>query len=214
MMEQGSPEWHAKRLGKVTASRFADVLTQPRAKAAKERGDVSATARSYMLDLLAEKWTLKPQGPPENAAMRHGTQMEPSAVAMYEAVTGCTCQAVGFVDHATEKGIGCSPDRLIGEDGGLEIKCPMNARIHLEYYLGGVVPKDHIAQVQGGLWITGRKWWDFASYHEDIQDTKLALFVVRVYRDEDYIAELSDRVVAFRDALDAANQQLVEGLNG
>lgn len=216
---QGSQAWHDARLGKVTASRFADVLP-----ASRTTSRWSKTAQSYMMDQLAERWTQSPQGPRENEAMRWGHTWEPEAVKVYAADQGLTCyeggtpppwdvNQVGFIDHPTEKYIGGSPDRLVGDDGGLEIKCPFNTRVHLEYYLGGGMPKEHVAQVQGLLWITGWEWWDFCSYDHRIPDYKLALFRVRVERDEPYIDKLSAKVIAFRDALLAMDETLTEGLN-
>ncbi len=199
--KQGTEQWHKDRMGKVTASRFKDVMTQPRSKADKEAGKLSATARSYMLDLLAEHITGEPQGFEGNKATEWGNLHEYSAVAVYENLTGLHCEEVGFVDHPTEKLIGGSPDRLIGTDGGLEIKCPFNTRIHLGYLLDGVVPKDHVAQVQGHIWINECDWWDFGSYDPRIDNLDMALFKVKVYRDEAYIAELENCVLNFRDQL-------------
>jgi predicted phage-related endonuclease len=226
---QGSAEWHEQRLGYVTASRFADVMTNPRSAADKPprlshshrladktdkiAGKMSKTARSYMLDLLAERLTRVPQGPRENEAMRWGNEHEAAAVEVYEALTGLSCKKVGFRALPLEKWIGGSADRLVGRPGGLEIKCPFNTRVHLEYWLAGALPKDHVAQVQGLMWITGRGWWDFCSFDPRIADTRLAFFRVRVERDDDYISELSTRVLAFRDALDAAQKRLTEGMN-
>jgi hypothetical protein len=212
---QGSEEWVRQRLGKVTASEFETAIKQPRSAADKKAGKLGKSAQTYMHALLGERLTGKPRDVPETFAMKHGNTMEPFAVAVYEALTGYKCREVGFIEHPTEKGIGCSPDRLIGDDGGLEIKCPLHPHIHLGYLLGGVLPKEHTDQVLGGLWITGRYWWDFISYHEDFPDTKLAIFRVRVFRDEyeKQISELSTRVIAFRDALDAAHSKLTEGLN-
>jgi len=220
---QGSAEWHQLRLGHVTASRFSDVMTNPRTKKQKDRGEllgsISKTAQSYMLDLLAERLTRVPQGPRETEAMRWGKEHEAQAVEVYEALTGATCEVVGFVKLPGENWIGGSPDRLVTDLGkhdplgGAEIKCPFNTRVHLEYYLAGVLPKDHVAQAQGCMWITRRTWWDFVSFDPRIPDTKLALFRVRVERDDDYISELRTRVLAFRDALDAAHSKLTEGLN-
>ncbi|HUT93494.1 MAG TPA: YqaJ viral recombinase family protein [Thermoguttaceae bacterium] len=208
MSEQGSAEWLAERLGKVTASRFVELLPESRTKS-----PWSKTAQSYMLDLLAERLTRLPQGFGGNRATEWGNTHEAAAIRVYEARTRLTCTQVGFVNHATEKHIGGSPDRLVGDDGGVEAKCPFDTRVHLEYYLGGVVPKEHVAQVQGHLWNSGRKWWDFISYDPRIQDSKLALFCVRAERDEEYIEMLSAKVCAFRDALLEAEEKLIERLN-
>ncbi len=207
---QGSDQWHAARLGKITASRFTDVLTNPRSKTS---GDLSKTAQSYMLDLIAEILTGEPQGFDGNKATEWGNEHEAQAVAAYEARTGNVCNAVGFVDHPTESRVGGSPDRLIGDDGGFEAKCPFNTRIHLAYMLGGVLPDEHEAQMQGNIWVNDRQWWDFASYDPRIPNPKLGLFVVHVKRDQAYINHLARRVAAFREQLLANLKTIMKGLN-
>lgn len=199
---QRSEEWRRARLGKITASRFADVLTEPRSKAARENGELSGTATSYLLDILAEILTGTAQEPPTTKAMEWGNQWEGIAAEVYGELTGRAVKEVGFVTHPTEPMIGGSPDRLVDDDGLLEIKCPYNTRIHLGYVLGGVLPAEHTAQVQGNLWVTGRKWADFISYDPRISgDASLAMafFVHRVVRDDAFIGILAQRVLAFRD---------------
>lgn len=206
---QGSAAWHDARLGKVTASRFADVLTKPRS------GDgLSKTARSYMLELMAEKLTLEPQGFKGNAATDWGNEHEADAVAVYEAITQTKVKRVGFIDGPTRTlDVGGSPDGLIGDDGGAEFKCPFNSRIHLEYWLGNVCPKEHVAQVQGYMWVTERLWWDFCSYDPRCQDYGLRLFCVRVERDEKYIDNLAYRVASFMEVMFLDLEKLNERLS-
>ena len=191
---QGSAAWRVLRLGKITASQFSDVLAQPRVQG-------KGTAHSYLLDLVAEILTGQDQGPPTTWVMQWGTDNEPGARQVYSELTGLEVQEVGFLTHPEEPMVGGSPDGLVGDDGGLEIKCPANTRIHLGYMLGGELPKEHIAQVQGHLWISGRQWFDFVSYDPRIKDLRLALWRLRVQRDEAYIAKLEKAVFAFRDAL-------------
>ncbi|HUW30459.1 MAG TPA: YqaJ viral recombinase family protein [Planctomycetota bacterium] len=205
---QGSAGWHADRLGKITASRFDAVLTN-----AKKKGDLSKTAQDYMLDLVAEILTGTPQGFKGNKATEWGNDQEPFAVKAYEARTGNVCTEVGFVKHPTESRVGGSPDRLVGEDGGLEIKCPYNTRVHLQYVLGGCLPDEHEAQVQGHIWINDKKWWDFGSYDPRLADPKLGLFIVHVERDPAYIKHLQSRVAAFRDQMIAHLKTIMKGLS-
>jgi len=205
---QGSAGWHADRLGKITASRFKDVLTNARSKTGP-----SKTAHSYMLDLIAEILTGEPQGFDGNKATEWGHEQEPFAVKAYEARTGLVCTEVGFCDHPTEPRVGGSPDRLVGDDGGLEVKCPFNTRVHLEYVLGGCLPDEHEAQVQGHIWINNKKWWDFCSYDPRIADPKLGLFLVHVERDQPYINHLQSRVAAFRDQMIAHLKTIMKGLS-
>jgi len=199
-MIQGSREWEEARLGRITASRFSDVLVQPRGKEARDRGELSQTAESYMLDVIAETLTGQSQGPRTTLAMQWGIDNEPAAADVYEDITGDSVDEVGFIQIPNEP-IGGSPDRLIGADGGLEIKCPFNTRIHLSYIQAGVLPKNHAAQVYGLLWITGREWWDFVSYDPRIADLKLAFWRLRVYRDAAYIERIEKAVYNFRDKM-------------
>jgi len=207
---QGSDQWIKNRLGKVTASRFADVLTNPRSKMP---GVLSKTAQNYMFDLIAEILTGVPQGFGGNEATEWGNEHEAAAVVAYERRTGNICTEVGFVNHPTESRVGGSPDRLIGDDGGLEVKCPFNTRVHLEYVLGDVLPENHEAQVQGNIWVNKRDWWDFGSYDPRIADPRLGLFIVHVERDQAYINHLQRRVAAFRDQMIAHLKTIMKGLS-
>ncbi len=198
---QRSVEWREARLGKITASRFADILTQPRGKADRENGVLSQTAKSYMLDVVAEILTGQDQGPRITLAMQWGIDCEPAACDVYAERIGLELREVGFLPHPDEPIIGGSPDRLVGDDGGLEVKCPFNTRIHLGYALDGVVPKEHLPQVQGLMWITGRQWWDFVTYDPRIDSLELAMLRIRVERDESEIQRLAEAVFAFRDRL-------------
>ena len=198
---QGSPAWREFKLGKVSASRFKVVLTEAKTKAARERGELSVAANKYMLELGAEILTKQDQGIPATWAMQWGIDNEPAARDLYSELMGVEVKQVGFVSHPDEPMIGGSPDGLVGDNGGLEIKCPANTGVHLAYILGGELPKEHVAQVQGHLWISGRSWWDFVSYDPRIKDLRLALWQLRIHRDEPYIANLENAVFAFRDKL-------------
>ena len=215
-LEQGSPAWHAARLGKITASRFADVMTQPRSKKAREAGEFSGSACTYMLDLAAEILTGQSQEHRTTAAEQWGLDHEPAARTLYERLMGCEVQRVGFIEHPLDAMIGGSPDGLVGDNGGVEIKCPFNPAIHLAYVLAGRLPKDHVAQVQGHMWITGRTWWDFVSYCPNFNgpgSLKLALWRLRVYRDLEFIGRLDEAVFAFRDRLLETLAKLVNRRN-
>ncbi len=210
---QGSEQWHKDRLGKVTASEFEKLLKNPQAKKDREAGKFAKTAQTYMRELIAEVLTGEAKDTPTTKAMEWGHTQEPFAVKAYEARTGNVCTEVGFVDHPTESRVGGSPDRLVGDDGGLEIKCPYNSGNHIGYLLDGVLPDEHEAQVQGSIWINKRKWWDFGSYDPRIADPNLGLFIVHVERDDDYIDHLRDRVGAFRDQMIAKLKTIMKGLN-
>ena len=184
---QGTPEWFAARCGIATASGFSDIL-------ATIKSGEAAARRNYRARLVVERLTGKTVETFKTAAMRQGTEREPAARATYEAQTGAWVNEVGFCRH-DDLEAGASPDGLIGEDGGLEIKCPELAT-HLGYLRMDGIPSEYVAQVQGCLWITGRDWWDFASYSPDFPE-RLQLVVRRVHRDEQYIGRLAVAVEAF-----------------
>lgn len=173
--EQGSDEWIYARLGIPSASMYGKIITT--------QGKWSTQADTYINQLVAEKLTGEQTPFYQNEHMARGTELEPDARKMYEFIKDVEVQEVGFCLHDTLEA-GASPDGLISEDGGLEIKCPAPAT-HVEYLRGGKLPSKYKQQVMGCLWITGREWWDFMSYHPSMKP-----LIVRVERDEDYIAEL------------------------
>ena len=173
--EQGSPEWLAARLGIPSASMFAKIVTT--------KGIWSASADAYINQLVAERLTGEREEVFQSHHMLRGTELEPDARDLYSLMSDAEVTEVGFCLHDTLSA-GCSPDGLIGEDGGLEIKCPAPST-HVEYLRGGVLPSKYKQQVMGCLWITGREWWDFVSYHPTMKP-----LIVRVERDEEYIAAL------------------------
>ena len=193
---QGSDEWLKHRLGKATASRFKDLLSQPKAVKDRDAGKLSATARSYMLELVAETLTEESKFF-SSAATQWGTDNEDNARDLYEFMTNNTVEQIGMATIDEHSQIGASPDGLIGEDGGIEIKCPYNTLVHIDTLLSGEMPKEHMAQVQGCMWVTGRKWWDFVSYDPRITDHDLCIFIKRIERDEEYISSIEDKVISF-----------------
>lgn len=185
---QGSPEWHALRLGKVTASRVADLL-------AKTKTGFAASRANYMAQLIAERLTGTPAETYTNAAMQHGTETEPEARAAYEFYQSVTVEEVAFVAHPKIYQAGCSPDGLVGSDGLVEIKCP-NTATHLETLLGQAVPAKYDAQMQFQMACTGRAWCDFVSYDPRMPEN-MRLFVKRVERDDKRIKEIESEIAAF-----------------
>lgn len=185
---QGSDEWKALRLGKVTASRVADVI-------AKTKSGYSASRANYMAQLIAERLTKTPAETYTNAAMQHGTDTEPEARAAYEFYQGVTVEEVAFVAHPKIDQAGCSPDGLVGPDGLVEIKCP-NTATHLETLLGQAVPGKYEAQMQFQMACTGRAWCDFVSYDPRMPE-HMRTFVRRVPRDDKRIKEIEEEIAAF-----------------
>lgn len=185
---QGSPEWHALRLGKVTASRVSDVI-------AKTKSGYSASRANYMAQLIAERLTGTTAEAYTNAAMQHGTETEPEARAAYEFYQGVTVKEVAFVSHPKIDQAGCSPDGLVGDDGLTEIKCP-NTATHLETLLGQAVPSKYDAQMQFQMACTGRKFCDFVSYDPRMPEN-MRLFIKRVPRDDAKIKEIESEIASF-----------------
>jgi len=185
---QRDADWYAARLGKATASRFRDAI------AALKSGAPAQAQRDYLTELVVERLTQQPIQRFQNAAMTWGTEQEPAARAAYERVTGRIVEETGFVAHDTLLA-GCSPDGLVDWDGLIEIKCPWNTAVHIETLLNGM-PADHIPQVQGQMWITGREWCDFVSY-DPRMPAELQLHVQRIQRDPSFIADLEARITSF-----------------
>lgn len=203
---QGSPEWIEERLGHITASRFSDVLTKARS------GDgMGKTAESYMIDLIGEHFTRTPASELKTYAMEWGNRWEPVAREAYREHTNFDVHQVGFVKHRSERFIGCSPDSLVGESGLIEVKCPLTAANHVRVLLGNKLPDEHIAQVQGNLWITGREWCDFVSYHDRFFP-ELRMVIVRVERDDQFIGRLFRAVLAFRDEMVCRMEQIIDSV--
>jgi putative phage-type endonuclease len=191
-MEQRTDDWFAARLGKVTASRVADVI-------AKTKTGYGAGRANYMADLVVERLTGQKASSFSNAAMEWGTEQEPNAKAAYAAKTGILVEDVGFIDHPTVAMSGASPDGL-AEEGLVEIKCP-NTATHLEYIFDGKPPQKYVTQMQWQMACAGKPWCDFVSYDPRLPE-RLQLLVVRVLRDDDYIKMLEQEVNTFLQELD------------
>lgn len=190
---QGSPEWFALRLGKVTASKVADVMSKGKGSAE------SAGVRNYRAALVCERLTGQREETYTNGAMQRGTDLEPLARECYEFLTGYTVDQVAFVDHPTVPMSGASPDGLVGEEGLTEIKCP-NSATHIDYLLGGVPPSVYVPQMAWQMACTGRKWCDFVSYDPRLPE-ELQMFVVRLHRDDAMIAEMERAVMLFNESV-------------
>lgn len=195
-MEQRTEEWYQARLGKVTASKVAAVLAK------KD----SATRADYLTDLVLERLTGKQQEFYTNEAMQWGTDTEPQARMAYEAESGNLVDELGFIDHPTIANFGCSPDGVIGEDGLIEIKCP-NSKTHLSTLLSKKAPSKYIPQMQTQMAVMNRQWCDFVSFDPRLPE-ELQLFVVRVNRDDEYIAKLEEEVTAFLEEVESTVTKL------
>ena len=196
--DQRTDDWYAARCGKATASRFKDAMARKKPTEAQAKkglpGDPTQARQDYLTELVVERLTGRAIQKFTTAAMLWGTQQEFAARAAYEAHTGIEVEETGFVAHDTLYA-GCSPDGLVDWDGLIEIKCPYNSAVHIETLLGGM-PADHMPQVQGQMWITGRQWCDFVSYDPRMPEP-LQLYVQRIPADPKAIADLAFGISAF-----------------
>ena len=192
-IEQRSPEWFASRLGKVTASRVADVI-------AKTKSGYSASRDNYMAQLICERLTGQQGESFTNAAMTWGTETEPLARSAFEAYADVMVEEVGFVPHPSIEMSGASPDGLVGLFGMLEIKCP-NTATHIDTLLSQTVPGKYITQMQWQMRCCERQWCEYASYDPRLPQD-LQLFVKRVEFDSEYVAMLEKEVIQFLAELD------------
>jgi putative phage-type endonuclease len=193
-VEQGTDEWHELRLGRATASRFADIMTEGR------NGYELAAKRNYRYELVAERLTGQRVDFFKSAAMQWGNDYEPTARLKYELRSGSEVEECGFFAHETLQA-GASPDGLVGDDGILEIKCPLTAT-HIETLRKQKIPSLYYWQVMGQLWMTGREWCDFVSFDPRLPDNA-QYFCTRVLRDEEAIRKLEMEVTSFLESVES-----------
>lgn len=195
---QGSDIWWTVRKGIPTASGFSRIVTS--------KGKPSKSMDKYIAELIADESMQCPtyfttRGRPVTKAMTNGTDCEPEARRFYEMARECTVTEVGFCLH--DSGLfGCSPDGLVGEDGGLELKCP-EAKTQAEYLLKNRMPPEYVAQVHGSLIVTGRKWWDFLSYAHGLEP-----LLIRVEPNE-FTEQLRSSLDVFLEKLADAKKKLI-----
>ena len=199
MDEQRTAEWFQARLGKVTASRVADVI-------AKTKTGYSASRENYMAQLVVERLTNTQAESFTNAAMEWGVANETFARAAYELKMGVMVDETGLVDHPTIPMAGASPDGLVGEDGLVEIKCP-NTATHIDTLLTQTVPAKYITQMQFQMACTGRQWCDFVSFDPRMPQ-KAQIFIKRVLRDDSFIKEIESEIKKFLAEVSAKVDQL------
>ena len=208
MSEQQTEQWFTDRLGKVTASRLADVL-------AKTKTGYSASRANYMTQLVLERITKTRAESYSNAAMQWGTEQEPFARAAYEAHTGQMVEEVGFIQHPDIEDAGASPDGLVGDDGMVEIKCPSSSTA-LECWLihaqgGNPVDAKYYAQMQWQMRCADRSWCDYVVF-DPRMPAKAQLFVFRVQRNAEFLRIAEDEVITFLTEVDikvAALNQII-----
>lgn len=194
--EQGSPEWFAARAGRPTASNFDKIITT--------KGEPSKQRQQYLYQLAGEAITGTPEATYSNSHMERGILLESEARAFYEFMTGNQVQQVGMCYQNEDKLFACSPDGLVGEIGGLEIKCPQMST-HIKYLLAGKLPTEYFQQVHGSIFVTGRAWWDFVSYYPGLPPV-----VVRVERDAEFCKLLEFALNDFCELLDGVKKTIIK----
>jgi putative phage-type endonuclease len=202
-IQQGTEEWHQLRLGKVTASRVADIL-------AKTKSGASASRGNYLIELALQRVTKTIEESYTNSAMEWGVATEPQARVAYEVSTGNFVDQIAFVNHPTIEGFGCSPDGLVGE-GLIEIKCP-NSATHWSYIKANEPPQKYIIQMQAQMAVTGAKWCDFVSFDPRMPE-RSQLLIIRVNRDDEFIAEMENEIKQFLSEVET-EVNLMEKRNG
>lgn len=190
--DQGTDQWKQARVGIATASRFGDVIAQT-------RSGYAASRKNYMAELVVERLTGLPADSFTSTAMAWGTETEPVARLEYSLATGNAVEETGlWIDDVLP--IGASPDGFVNKDGTLEIKCP-NTATHLETLMSKKVPRQYVAQIQGQLLLTDRKWCDFVSYDPRLPENA-QMIIIRVERDQEYIDNLLKELTKFLDEVD------------
>ena len=190
MIEQRTDEWFAQRLGKVTASRVADVI-------AKTKTGQAASRDNYATQLILERLTNNKEEFFKSSAMQWGIDTEPMARQAYELRRDVFVDEVGFIDHPTIEMSGASPDGLVEKNGLVEIKCP-ESKTHMEYLMSGKPPAKYIPQMMWQMACTGREWCDFVSFDPRFP-TNLQILVVKVEYDPTYVKMLELEITQFLD---------------
>jgi putative phage-type endonuclease len=208
-IEQGSPEWMALRIGKIGGSRVADVLTEGRG------GSESLTKRKYKNELIRERLTGRKLDTYKTPAMQRGIDLEPMARAWYEVKYNTFVDQVAIVLHPSIDGGQCSPDGIVEATNSLiEIKIP-NPENHLDNILtGGKQLEQYYDQVQWQLaCMPEKEFCDLVSYDPEMPD-HLQGFVKRIYRDDEYINNMQNAVIAFLSEIETIVNNLKEIKNG
>jgi predicted phage-related endonuclease len=188
---QGESEWLTARVGKVTASEACDLLTP---KFAEKDGE---TPKTYLATKIAERILGRQVGEFSSFVTEEGEMLEMEARKWFEFQFDHKVKRVGFIEHDNGR-CGCSPDALLDDDGGLEIKCPQPTN-HVKYLLSGELPKDYAVQVHFSMYVTGRPWWKFVSYRR-----KMRPFVLTIQRDEEIIKKIDACLTKFYADFDKA----------
>ena len=206
-IEPYSPDWFKTRQGSFTGSEIYKLMTEPRTKAAKEKGELSEGANTYVLEKVWEKLSGRTKGGVDNFATEWGNENEPKAVLWYEKLTGRKCEETNLLYSKEYPYISGTPDRFVGEDGMIELKCPFNGANHLkhcfitdsEYFKSE--HNDYYWQMMCYLYLSGRQWCDFVSFDPRI-DSDLGMFIYRVERNEGDVSQMLEKAKIARELFD------------
>lgn len=185
---QRTEAWHADRTGKFTGSKFVDLVARN-----KKTGEKLASWDKLIWQVVTERMTGVQEEGLDSFSLRWGREVEPFAREAYELETGLMVFESAFVNHPRYPFAGCSPDGLVGKDGGVEMKSPKDSSIHLGRFITGI-PDEIKPQVQGFLWVCERDWCDFVSY-DPRQKDRFRLLRIRAHRDEALIKLIEESVL-------------------
>lgn len=209
--DQGTPEWHAARVGVCTASRFKDACDRlagrKRADGIVVPGLPTKACLKYADDVALERVTGEAvdQGY-QTWQMRAGQEREPVGRAIYERRSGQWVEQAGLA-LTDDRVFGYSTDGLVGNDGAIEIKSPSSATVILTMWRDGDL-SEYMHQIQGGLWLTGRKWIDFVMYVPALAAVGKDLYVKRVERDEEFIEDMESKLLEFKAIVEVNEKAL------
>lgn len=210
--QQGTEQWHRDRAGVITASMFVEVRKQ--LKSGPNKGDLTAAAKNYAFRLAIERISGEPlmDGGFDTWAMRRGRELEPEARMLHEQRLGTMIEAVSFI-HTDDGNYGASADGFIGEEGGAEYKCLVSPD-----RLRTIIIDQDLAQfndqIQGCMWITGRKWWHFGLYCPALGSAGKELIIHEVLRDDNYIEELEQDLYKFNKLVETNRTQILAADSG
>lgn len=211
-MEQRSDEWWAARAGKVTASRIGDLVARNQPRRGQTVGEFSARRNNYLAEKVAERVTGKNRDRRKVASLDHRVDLEPDARAAYEYYFDAEIDLVGFVDHPRIPMAGASPDGLVGDEGGVEIKC-CDAEGHIEIIKHEFIDPGYLYQIHFNMACTERLWWDFIAFNPDMPPEG-RLFVKRVERDEEIISWIEQHVIEFNAEVDRRVEEALAAMRG
>lgn len=188
--EQRTPDWYASRSGKFTGSRFKDLLSR-----SKTTNDYLKARETLLNQIIVERlYGTYIESGIDGPALRWGREVEPFARQAYVIETGEHVTLASFVHHPIYKFVGVSPDGVVaGGKGGTEFKCPKDPTVHIARFEHGI-EEEHVAQVQGCIWVCGAEWWDWVSYDPRAPE-HMRIYRERLYRDEAYIKNLETEVL-------------------